>query len=431
MELGDWLLYIGAPILGSVFILYAIFYCMDLIGTNCQVSKWKKRVSVVGYILVTLIVALLQSNICNFMMLLFVPILGHFFYHNGRNYLIYYISFVVGIFLTDLCVGFILQLVIVNGVVYFTEPQYYQIMVLLSIRFAEFFILRVLAAIIRRKNREKITLGQLVSSVLLFCFSLFNSFTMLSLVQIYPSTEHMLLVIGNVLALIFIDVFVTNIFNTMGRNNQLENELNLYHQQEQLQARYYENLEEKYNNTRKLVHDIRNHVQAMAYLYQEQQSERGIEYTQDIHEMLNQLGETYYTSNKMLNILLNDKVQQMKRVHITEDIKIAEVSFSFMRDVDITTLFGNLLDNAIKAVNHSKERQIRIRIAKVQEFISITLENSCDTKPYRIEKHFFSTKKYHQGIGLKNVERVVEAYRGDVQYEWNNKCFITRIMFAI
>lgn len=226
-----------------------------------------------------------------------------------------------------------------------------------------------------------------------------------------------------------VNIYFTYIFDTIGRNNQLERELFLYQQQEQMQTAYYKSLEQKYTDTRKLVHDIRNHVEAMEALYLEQQSVRGIEYANDIHGMLNQLGQTFYTSNQMLNIVLNDKVEKMYQAGIEADIKISELPEPFMRDVDITTLFGNLLDNAIEAASECKgeETFVRLWVAAVHSFYTIHLENSSN-EPRKKAGQMISGKKGHEGIGLGNISRVVGSYGGDIEYGWKDGVFFTNIM---
>jgi sensor histidine kinase regulating citrate/malate metabolism len=168
----------------------------------------------------------------------------------------------------------------------------------------------------------------------------------------------------------------------------------------------------------------------MERLYEEQKNTEGCRYASDVHDMLNQLGQKYYTSNKILNIILNDKVQTMKALGITEDIKIGVEDFGKIRDVDLTTLFGNILDNAIEAAKASEEKQISLRCVAVHDFISITMKNSISQKPVMQGSSLSSTKKNHEGLGIKNIERVVMSYKGDFQYEWGEQYFITRIMLT-
>lgn len=54
----------------------------------------------------------------------------------------------------------------------------------------------------------------------------------------------------------------------------------------------------------------------------------------------------------------------MREKGISVTIKVDNVNLNFLAPIDITTIFGNLLDNAIEAAEKLKERNIfRLRLA--------------------------------------------------------------------
>lgn len=426
----DIIIYVILPFIGSAFILYSFFYSMGRIGTNIVVSRWKKQIVIWGYIAVSLGMSLLKNGVINLLIMLLIPAIGHFLYNNLRLYIVYYISFVVAVYLTDAVVTSGLQLLITRGNIYFINSQAYYIVMIFTLRMMEFMVLKLLVGLIQRKNKERITRRQLISSFVMPLFSIVNLFSMMAFAQIYLSEENLAIFAVNIAMLIGLNIYFTSVFDVISKNNHLVNELNLQKQQQEIQSRYYENLEQKYDSTRKLVHDIRNHIQAMERLYEEQKNMEGCQYVQDVHDMLNQLGQKYYTSSKILNIILNDKVQNMQTLGISADIKISEVNLGSIRDVDITTMFANILDNAIEAAASSEDKQIVLRVAAVHDIITITLKNSYISLSLGKDNTFQSTKNNHEGLGLKNVERVVKDYKGDIQFEWGEKYFITRIMLT-
>lgn len=428
--MNEYIIYLFLPVIGSFFILYSIFYCMEQVGTEVAIGKVKKQLIVWAYLCIAVGVSFLGNGLLNLLFMLVIPILGHMLYNRRRDYLLYYLSFIVTLYLTDILAAVGLSLLFQNQIIYFSNQESYAIVQILGIRFIEYALLRLLTSLIRRKQQDRITRRQLVLSLLLPIFSIFNMFSMMLLLDVFPTGEHQLLFVLNIVLLILLNLYLTRIIDTMSRNNLLENELNLYQQQQVIQARYYENLEQKYDSTRTLVHDIRNHIQAIEHLHETESTPEGIEYVRDIHDMLNKLNQKFYTTNKMLNIILNDKVQQMNALGIQEDIKLAEVDLNFLRNIDITTLFSNILDNAIEASAASTQKVLSLRITTTHDFISITLRNSADQPPITEGNSYRSSKKNHEGLGLKNVERVVHQYKGDVQYEWKDAYFITRIMLA-
>ena len=427
----ETLLYFVLPLLGSVFILTSIFNGMKSIGTNITVSASKKNLILTVYMLIALLLSLTGNGLVNLIALLFIPLIGHYLYNSLRLYIVYYTGFVIALYLTDILSYLLLQLLFQAGIIYFINKTAYYMVLIITVRFVEFMVLKILVNVIRRRQKEQITRRQMLNSFLLPMFSIINLFSMMYFIQVYQSEVSILLFEINIALLIGLNIYFTSVFDIITRNTHLENELNLYVQQQVIQSRYYENLEQKYDNTRKLVHDIRNHILAMEHLYVEQQNLIGCQYTKDVHEILNQLGQKYYTSCKILNIILNDKVQIMQAHGIEADIKISEVDLSFIREVDITTLFANILDNAIEAAADSQDKRIILRVVMVHDFISINLKNSMLTEPVKAGTGFQSTKISHEGLGLKNVERVITNYKGDVQYEWREQYFITRIMLGL
>lgn len=127
----------------------------------------------------------------------------------------------------------------------------------------------------------------------------------------------------------------------------------------------------------------------------------------DLHQMLNKMGQTYYTDNRMLNIILNDKLKKAVQEGIAVDVKIGNISLDGMKDVEITTIFANLLDNAIEAaVQAEGEKFIKIQAERFHDFHIIKLIN---------EKGKNGKKEGHIGIGLENVRNALKKYEGTME----------------
>ncbi len=241
----------------------------------------------------------------------------------------------------------------------------------------------------------------------------------------------MLVLLGiNLLLLIGLNIYFCVLVDVMSENHRLENERNLYRTQARMQHQYYRQEEEKYEASRKVIHDIRNHIQAMEALYGREDAPRAEKYAGDIHQILNQIQQKYYTSEKLLNIILNDKAGMMRRLGVREDMKVGELSLDFMKETDVTALFANLLDNAAAAAGESREGFVRLRVNRMREFLSITVENSCDTEPVKAADTFLSRRAGHSGLGLKIIRQTVERYGGDIRMDWKDGVFTVRVMLA-
>lgn len=107
--------------------------------------------------------------------------------------------------------------------------------------------------------------------------------------------------------------------------------------------------DKKYDQTVHILHDVNKHIKAIEGLYGAEQGNTAGEYAAEIRELLKPLIPVQYTENPILNILLTDKESVMKEKGISVTIKVDNVNLNFLAPIDITTIFGNLLDNAIEA----------------------------------------------------------------------------------
>lgn len=103
-------------------------------------------------------------------------------------------------------------------------------------------------------------------------------------------------------------------------------------------------------------------------------------------------------------------------------------------DNDLTSLFCNLLDNAVEAAAQQVNPYIELSVLKNPDtsITILTMENSCLRNPFPANsKRPVSTKnspKKH-GLGLKSIERIVQKHHGNMTlyYEEENKTFHTII----
>nr|WP_265588795.1 ATP-binding protein [Terrisporobacter petrolearius] len=145
--------------------------------------------------------------------------------------------------------------------------------------------------------------------------------------------------------------------------------------------------------------------------------------------MLNELNQKYYTSNRILNIILNDKYQIIKNTNIDFDCKIGEIDLGFIREIDITTIFANLLDNSIEAAKKVEDNSyIKFHVNKFNDFIVINIVNSMKEKPIMKNKKIKSTKINHDGLGLENIRKTLEKYDGSLVIDFNEDEFKVNIV---
>lgn len=413
-----------------MFIVYACFDFMKKVDRNIYRKKIIYISVFVLFNIVLLLAAMLGSSIINTITFMIgILLIGHFLYNNTKLYLLYYCIFSLCFLFVDLLVSYFISFAITYDGFYFSSLAYLQITVIFLLRIIEYVYIKLFTNFINRREAKVINKLQSFTFLVIPLFSAIYILTLVYLLQLYAGFEESILLVVNIILVLILNIYVTHIFDAISKNNTLKNEVKLYHQQSELQHRYYDNLENKYKESRKLIHDIRNHLQSIERLYENKEQDLAKKYTTDIHLMLNELNQRYYTSNRILNIILNDKYQIIKSANISFDCKIGDINLDFMREIDITTIFANLLDNSIEAAKKVEDNPyIKFHINKFNDFIVINIINSMKDKPIMKNKKIKSTKVNHEGLGLENIRKTLEKYEGSLVIDFDDNEFKINIV---
>lgn len=281
----------------------------------------------------------------------------------------------------------------------------------------------------RKSNSESpLTLRQTFTVLVLPVFSLFFLYSFLEVSSLYYQIQGLWLILANIVALVLLNVYFLYLFRYLFKANKLEQEMHMAEVKNEVQYRYYEELERKYRESRKILHDMKNHLAAVEQLYQEQKEEAGGKYVQDLYHMINVLGEKYYSSNHMLNIILNEKLSLAQSLGIQVKAQVGDVKFADMKDMDITIIFGNLLDNAVEACRDcGKEAFLELKIDRVQDFRVVQIRNSRNAT---VREKSATGKKQHMGLGIPNVKQTLEKYHGTLEFTMTDKEYRVNIMIS-
>ena len=99
--------------------------------------------------------------------------------------------------------------------------------------------------------------------------------------------------------LLVINIYCLYVWYDLAENRELKQKVELMKQQNELTHQYYEDMENNYNRSRRIIHDIRNHLNMETV-----SKNRCAGYFEDVHGMLNSLGLKFYSDNRMLNMIL-------------------------------------------------------------------------------------------------------------------------------
>lgn len=256
---------------------------------------------------------------------------------------------------------------------------------------------------------------------IMLVYSLVN---VLVIVEMFNQGQKSYVCVVNMGCIVLADLYLLYFVKMADEKDEYEKEVMTLKQQAEMQYEYYMAQTKKYDQTTRILHDVNKHIKAIEGLYGADQDHMAGEYAKEIGDMLKPLIPVQYTENPMLNILLTNKEAIMKEKGISLEIKIDNVNLDFIAPMDVTTIFGNLLDNAIEATEKvTEDKYIYMKISSYHKMVSVSIENSCGNVKWK-NGIPVSTKGKNRGIGLLNVRRSIEKYDGNLTLKQEKNKFM-------
>ncbi|CEP50526.1 two-component sensor histidine kinase [[Clostridium] sordellii] len=252
-----------------------------------------------------------------------------------------------------------------------------------------------------------------------------NNSISLNLMPFLEFTKHSV-----VIAIILCNIFLIVIINRIIKNMKNESEMKALNDKLGIQYNHYLSIQESQIKVRQLYHDINNHMACIRKI----QNKDVNEYIDSINEELKDYKYTFNTENMILDIILNEK----KYLCDVNNIKLfCDINFSkcdFIEMIDVSSIFSNILDNAIEACKKVEDnRYINIRGTIVKDYYIIKCENSKDKKIHIKNKKIITSKKdkFLHGLGLRNIKSSLNKYNGDLEIIDEESKFIINIYIPL
>ena len=341
---------------------------------------------------------------------------GWFFYHRSRNWLLYQVFFYMATYAAQIIGIFLVirlsQWIAMDSIVMSYGFLIMKVLLIIIITAGLRFLVKKRGVSDRKNLKVKgMMLVPIISFALIFLY--------MGAGEIFFVRYGYEWIIVYCVLLLIINGWCIYVWHDVAANRELKHRIELMEQQNELTHQYYEEMEKNYNRSRKIIHDIRNHLHALEQSAKIEDNQ----YFEDVHGMLNSLGLKFYSENKMLNIILNDKLKKLSPEQV--ECSLGGVSLDFVSDMDMTTIFANLLDNAVEAREGNPSFWVKIRGEQIQDFTVIKIWNPA-LKTYEPGQ---SGKTGHEGIGLSNVRQAMGRYHGELKIECKDNIFSVTLVF--
>lgn len=267
------------------------------------------------------------------------------------------------------------------------------------------------------------------SSILLMLIPLFSIFVILTFFFVgekytFVPPLNIMVTVSSVL-LLFINVLIFGINQYTQTKNAEFTEMQLLLQKESDAVEYYEMLLSQTENQNILIHDLKKHLHSIELLNKKQNSEKISTYIHQLLDSSDLKESSRICDNEILNAILCRYQRRCneKSIHFITDIRKGVLQN--MPHHSLTSLFCNLLDNALEAAEMIPDSYIEITVQKKDPlpFIVIVIINSCRCAPTYDSNHLPISHKPDRskhGYGMKSIKKVVKQFQGDIQMYYDN-----------
>ena len=402
-------------------------YLLKSTGHDIKVRDYKKRILQILSIAVLYFFVIISSYYQLNMILkilgqvILITIISVIIYRykilTGFAYAIIYImSFLFG----EIITMFIFQFIGVDGIVSTQQHNTFSIFMLIVSKILILFFVISFKAIFERnftgwKDGWLICISNF--SYLMVFMSL--EYTMVRQNEVLGESYNSIMIIS-FLSLVFVLALNNLLWKYFVKIKKQEKQEALKQDELRLKSEYYYEKAKSDEEIREIYHDLRNHL---LMIKREEFEDR---FVLKLEEKIKEHQCFLCTGNEYLDILLKDKME----IALSKEIKVhVDVDFretDFIEPLDISSIFGNMFDNAIEACGKlESERKIWVKLVREKRQFVLSIRNTV-SEPVDIQDDAIPTSKEDKrkhGIGLKNVQMILDKYQGMGMMRYEEGCF--------
>lgn len=204
------------------------------------------------------------------------------------------------------------------------------------------------------------------------------------------------------------------------------------------QNKYYEKqldiMKSSLEATQSIRHDMKNHLLTLQSLAQNHCYDELMQCLNDIISVCEDQTVFSHSGNVVVDSILNFKLQVATKldaeifldINLPKDLQIPAF--------DMATILGNLLDNAIDALEAIESKRmvsVKIKLSRGQFIIKVS--NTFNGIVIERANNLITKKEDdgNHGLGIKNIKKVLEKYNGSMDIEYNATTFTSILLMYV
>ena len=249
-----------------------------------------------------------------------------------------------------------------------------------------------------------------------------------------PFSSHYASEIMNIRTLVdFAGVAVLYAYHVLCRQTQARKELGTMQAMLESQYAQYKMSRESIELINRKYHDLKHIITA---LRSEPDQETRARWLDEIEADIRTYEAQNKTGNTILDTLLTGKSLYCQKHGIELSVVADGESIAFMDVMDICTIFGNALDNAIECelkIPEKEKRMIHLRLTTQKRFVLLQVEDYCPQRPEFQGGLPVTTKSdsFSHGFGLKSIQYTARKYGGTTTVQADGGWFVLKVLIPL
>ena len=303
------------------------------------------------------------------------------------------------------------------------EVQLWELLLFYGSRFAIYILLALLfrpkaQLSASKRTRRNIVLLSLVT------VSIVN--TLVCIARLYESESMAMSIVVKIFTIAFSFVVLllcAGILVQSEREQQI-NVLNQLMKQEKMQ---FDSVKANMDAINMRCHDLKHIIDKIEDKLTESE-------TDSLREAIRFYDANIKTGNEVLDVVLCEKAILCEKKGITFSCMADGEKFSFLSAVQTYSLFGNIIDNAIEAVERvqAPEHKIISLVCSVQNGCPVIEESNYFAGELKIKQGLPDTSKAdtsRHGYGVRSIRYIAEQYGGTLEIRAQNNMFFLLVTF--
>ena len=187
---------------------------------------------------------------------------------------------------------------------------------------------------------------------------------------------------------------------------------------------YYQMSRDAVNTLQIKCHDLKHQIAAIRTRAEKESFDK---YLDRLEDSIIEYGTVVECGNEAINVVLTEKNVLCSTCGVKFSYIIDGSLFNFMSEMEIYSLFGNALDNALEncaKVSEPEKRVISLKAARRGDMVILHVENAYQAQLTMVNGMPQTTKKgAGHGFGLRSIKNIAEKYDGILSVQAEDRLF--------